>query len=79
MPITGFMRIENGIALCNSQKGFNGFVVNPLFKLIGQLLPDSNHLYDSLNTNLDRWKQRLEYLEKRKANGQDTENVPYNY
>lgn len=76
MPITGFMRIEDGITLCKSQIGFNGFVVSPLFKLIGQLLPDSNHLAESLVNNHKRWSQRLEYLSKRKENGQDTENVP---
>jgi hypothetical protein len=63
LPFLSFMSTPDEVSLCRNEIGFGSHVVMPFVKNVGLLFPPLKYLQSNLNSNIDKWKERLNELQ----------------
>ena len=63
LPFLSFMSTPDEVSLCRNEIGFGSHVVMPFVKNVGLLFPQLKYLQSNLNSNIDKWKERLNELQ----------------
>jgi len=63
LPFLSFMSTPDEVSLCRNEIGFGSHVVMPFVKNVGLLFPQLKFLQLNLNSNINKWKERLNELQ----------------